>query len=216
MEIVTPALIVLITGSLIVSRSRLIAALSIGADYVLVGLLLWQGVSHSISLAYAITGLTAGAIICLYGSAPLLAFRRVEIAGPAPAAKFDKNAYAGSPPMGWVFVTTTLVLCMVVAFGLSSTYPLGEEMRASYWESFVSYWLIISGLLAAAVTRNPLRSGSGLLLLICGVSLSYVLVSDAYGVVNAIGLLLVGIFAALIIGRLSLDRREEASPEVRG
>ncbi|MBI2822753.1 MAG: hypothetical protein HYX74_11075 [Acidobacteria bacterium] len=214
MEIFVPLIIVLTTSLVIAAGSRSTAAACIGAAYSLVGVLLWSEVSRQVALAYLATGLSSWAIIWLAGrkaSAAVEATQGSAVDVLEPSERRPSSSAA--PPLGWLFMSCTLVLCLIMAFGLSVTYPLSEATLASPWEGFVAYWLLITGLLAASVTRNPLRSGSGLLLFLCGASLTYILVSEGYRSFVVIGLLLIGILVSVAVSRLSVEMSGELRPE---
>ncbi len=207
MEIIVPILIIFATSLLIAAGPRPIIAVAIGADYVLVGLLFWSGVKSSVSLAFIIAGLTIGAITWLAGDRVLPWPKTAKNKAAGSQTHADPGGTsAASPPLGWLFMGMVLILCIVVSFGLSSTYPLAGVVFASPWESFVVYWLLIVGALASAVTRNPLRSGSGLLLLLCGTAATHILVAEGSRSAVVMGLLLTGVLVAIVINHLSLER----------
>lgn len=216
MHIAAPILIVLATCVTVVTRSLRITAAAIGVIYAAAGLLLGPGVDHSVVWAYVVAGLTAGAVVCL-ATMPITAKQQPTVPAVAQDWRATRNdlSSAAWPPLGWLFLITTFVFCVVIAHGLSSTYPMREVELASEWESFVAYWLLISGSVMACITRSPLKAGSGLLLLLCGASVSYVLIADTIHFVNLVGLLLVGIALSLLTGYFASGQFQEVAPEVK-
>lgn len=216
MHVAAPILIVLATCVTVVTRSLRITAATIGVIYALAGLLLGPGVDHLVAWAYVVSGLTMGAVV--YLATTSIAGRR-QSSGPANVqdrgTTRNNIPSAAWPPLGWLFLITTFLFCVVIAHGLSSTYPMREAELASEWESFVSYWLLISGSLMACITRSPLKAGSGLLLLLCGASVSYILIAENIHFVNVVGLLLVGIALSLLTAYLASEQFEEVAPEVK-
>lgn len=76
---------------------------------------------------------------------------------------------------------------------------MSDVRVASEWESFIAYWLLVTGLFAAGITRSPLWSGLGLLLLLCGASVSYILLTEDYRSIDVLGILLVGILLTMLL-----------------
>lgn len=208
MDVVVSVLIVVATCAMMLTRSWRFAAGNISAIYALVGMLLWTEGGHRVTLVYVVSGLTVGAVIYLMVVSRPTGRKASRSSSLAQLKESGDNVPSTFwPPLGWFFMGTTLVFCMVIARGLSSAYPLKGAEPAGEWASFVSYWLLVMGLLIASATRSPLRSGSGLLLLLCGASLSYVLITETIRLASVVGILLTVIPLTLLITYLDTAGR---------
>jgi hypothetical protein len=153
--------LVLVASVLTVSVSWRVALASLWGVYVLVGLWLLVVMTPEVALAKVITGTTVCALLwpslraLLTGSGA--ARRRTQRAIAVAGAAGGADARSTDEPL----MLMGALLAAAAAIALSQGFPLVEGASNFAW-----YWLALLGLLLVVLSRDIVRVGLGLLLLV--------------------------------------------------
>jgi hypothetical protein len=162
--------LVLVASLLSISVSWWVALASLWCIYLLVAIWLWIVATPEVALAKAITGTTV--CLLLWPSLRLLfggtheerrqARRLLDVHGPR---------FTDEP-----FMLLGALVAAAAAIALSQAFPLVEGASNFAW-----YWLALLGLLLIVLSRDIVRIGLGLLLLVNAVDLVDTMVSRDHG-----------------------------------
>ena len=152
--------LVLVASLLSISVNWRVALVSLWLVHVLVAAWLWSVATPEVALAKAITGSTVTLLLwpslrALYGGtaeASRQTRRLLDVHGPRAADE--------------PFVLLGALLAAAAAIALSQAFPLVEGASNFAW-----YWLALLGLLLVVLSRDIVRVGLGLLLLVNAVDL---------------------------------------------
>jgi len=235
----TPAIVgLIITASLIVViRDWRFSLAALLGQYVLVGLLLTRLIQPQVAL----TKVLIGDLVCvvLYLTARLVSASSeappleredgnfpLKVGGdrggaaeddysPSPASPTSNFQLPTSKTRGgaslpdFTFRLLAALFIGVAVYSLSRRYPLPEAPSDI---GFACYWLASMGLLALALTEDPLKAGMGLLTLITGFELFFSVLERSLSVVGFLGI--ANFLIALAIAYLAASRAE-LTPEER-
>src|SRR5512143_2711283 len=207
--IATALLVILINWRLLI--------VALGAQYILIGLLLTRVVPIELAAVKALVGI----MICpvLYITA-----RRVNWGRPEEEESEEKTEKeAINRPLrrwwhilgaGWPVRVIVALLALAISTGLAVRSPLSilAEQSLSRDLTIGAFSVILLGLINAALSENPLKVGMGLLSILAGFELFYTAVEPTLTIVGLLGL--TNLFLALAIAYLTLtwaSRRSEVS-----
>lgn len=206
----------LITAGLILTTQdwRLLVLALLG-QYILVGLMLSRLVRPDI----AVLTVLVGAFICpiLFLSARQVAVSPVQLSAELPQpsryAGVLRNVLLGASrrhpaSTGFVFRLFFALLLLLVAVQLSRSLPLPP---LSPVVSISVYWLVLAGLGVLMLTEDPLKSGHGLLTLLTGFGLYYLVLEQSLLMIGLWGSF--NILLALAVGYLIVVRGAEPEEE---
>ena len=183
--------LVLVASLLSISVSWWLALASLWVVHVLLAAWLWLVATPELALAKAITGTTV--VILLYPSMRTLfattesgeerrqARRLLDLTGPRVADE--------------PFMLLGALLAAAAAIVVSQAFPLVEGASNFAW-----YWLALLGLLLIVLSRDVVRIGLGLLLLVNAVDLVDTMVSRNQGLIAIGARSTVAIGLALALG----------------
>lgn len=174
-ELVTLIPLVLVASLLSVSVRWEVALGTLWGVNLLVAAWLWQVATPEVALAKAITGTT----ICLVLWPSLKALYERGPAGREGAHHI--LGIAGPRSTDEPFMLIGAFLAAAAAIALSRSFPLVEGASNFAW-----YWLALLGLLLVILSRDVVRIGLGLLLLVNAVDLVDTMVARNQGLI-AIG-----------------------------
>ena len=162
--------LVLVASLLSISVDWRVALASLWLVHVLVSLWLFQVLTPEVALAKAITGTTVCAI--------LLPSLRALFAGSYEARRRARRVLdvSGARSTDEPFMLFGALLAAAAAIALSQAFPLVEGASNFAW-----YWLALLGLLLIVLSRDVVRVGLGLLLLVNAVDLVDTMVSRNQG-----------------------------------
>ena len=126
------------------------------AQYVLVGLLLVGVIPSRVALA----GIVVGAMVCLilFLTGGHVHWGREATANESGPSR--PRAAEDSAPMNVWYRLALAVLAAVVTYAFGLRHPFVGQAQGI---SQASYWLLVVGLLTAALSRRPFKAGLGLL-----------------------------------------------------
>ncbi|RME97025.1 MAG: hypothetical protein D6768_20660 [Chloroflexi bacterium] len=199
----------LVTAGLILTTQdwRLLILALLG-QYILVGLVLSRLVRPDI----AVLTVLVGAFICpiLFLSARQVAVSPVQLSAQLPQpSRYTgvlRNVLLGASrrqpaSTGFVFRLFFALLLVLVAVQLSRSLPL---VPLSPVVSISVYWLVLAGLGVLMLTEDPLKSGHGLLTLLTGFGLYYLVLEQSLLMIGLWGSF--NILLALAVGYLIVVR----------
>lgn len=180
-----------VTGAiLVIVKDWRIALLALAVQYILVASLLATLVPPQIALMRVVAGALAAAI--LYITA-----RRT-----APDTRtLSRQERAALPPpflIGWPFRAVSLVMVGVSAIALTGVTNF-LSVPALFW--LVSLWLMGTGLLILALTRDVIRFGLGLMTFDAGFGALYLVIDTGLAVFGV--LLIADLLIALTVAHLA-------------
>jgi hypothetical protein len=169
-ELVILIPLVLVASLLSISVDWRVALGSLWAVHALIGLWLALVVTPEVAMAKIITGTTICALLW-----PSL---RALFAGSQEARRNARRALDLSGPQNTdePFMLFGALLAAAAAIALSQAFPLVEGANNFAW-----YWLTLLGLLLAVLSRDVVRVGLGLLLLVNAVDLVDTMVARNQG-----------------------------------
>ena len=186
--------------------------LALGAQYILIGLLLTRVVPIELAAVKALVGV----MICpvLYITARRVNWGRAEEEGeeettaPVPRRRWQFLS------AGWPLRVIVSVLGLAISIGLASRSPLPlvADQILSRDLTIGAFSVILLGLINAALAENPLKVGIGLLSILAGFELFYTAVEPTLTVVGLLGL--TNLILALAISYLTTawaSHRSEAA-----
>ena len=160
MQVLGSGIVVIAISVLLLTQDWRYLAISLGAHYAGIALLVVGRPSIEPLLIEVVLCLTAGALVWL----------------SAPGRSTQKTQRADDAPLSPFFQVLTLILCGVGALGLSNTYTITTSIATNGAASsinFTFFWLTAAGIMALSMTRSPFSIGSGLLFLLEAVQLAY-------------------------------------------
>jgi hypothetical protein len=177
--------------------------LALGAQYILIGLMLTRVVPIELAAVKALVGI----MICpvLYITA-----RRVNWGRPEEEESETETAVDRPPRRwwhilgaGWPVRVIVAMLALAISIGLASRSPLPivADQSLSRDLSIGAFSVILLGLINAALAENPLKVGLGLLSIMAGFELFYTVVEPTLTIVGLLGL--TNLFLALAIAYLT-------------
>ena len=181
----------IITGAiLVIVADWRLALLALAAQYILVASLMTTLVPSPIAIMRVLAGALAAAILYI------TARRTVpDTRGMSPE---ERAAVSPLFLIGWPFRAVALVMVGVSAIALTgATNLLG--VPALFW--LVSLWLMGSGLLIVALTRDVIRFGLGLLTFDAGFGALYLAIDSGLAVFGA--LIAADLLIALAVAHLA-------------
>ena len=167
--------LVLVASLLSISVSWQVALISLWLVHLLVAGWLWLVATPEVALAKAITGTTIVAL--LYPSMRVLFASRAGDRRQTRRALDVHGPRATDEP----FMLLGALLAAAAAIAVSQAFPLVEGASNFAW-----YWLALLGLLLIVLSRDVVRIGLGLLLLVNAVDLVDTMVARNQGLI-AIG-----------------------------
>jgi hypothetical protein len=187
--------------------------LALGAQYILIGLMLTRVVPIELAAVKALVGI----MICpvLYITARRVNWGRPEEddaeEDPAPRPRRRWWHILGA---GWPVRLIIAVLAVAISSGLASRNPLPivGDQAISRDLTTGAFSVILLGLINAALAENPLKVGLGLLSILAGFELFYTAVEPTLTIVGLLGL--TNLFLALAIAYLTTawaSRRSEVA-----
>ena len=167
--------LVLVASLLSINVSWQLTLASLWLVHVLVAAWLWLVATPEVALAKAITGTTIAAL--LYPSL------RTHFSAPAGEQRQARRALDLHGPRATdePFMLLGALLAAAAAIAVSQAFPLVEGASNFAW-----YWLALLGLLLIVLSRDIVRVGLGLLLLVNAVDLVDTMVARNQGLI-AIG-----------------------------
>ncbi|HEV2125736.1 MAG TPA: hypothetical protein VGW38_23525 [Chloroflexota bacterium] len=188
-ELYTLIPLVLVASLLSISVSWRVAIASLWLVYLLVAIWLWIVATPEVALAKAITGTTICALLW-----PSL---RSLFGGPSASNQRAKRVLdiAGPRSTDEPFMLLGALLAAVSAIALSQAFPLVEGASNFAW-----YWLALLGLLLIVLSKDIVRVGLGLLLLVNAVDLVDTMVARNQGLFAIGARSTVAICLALALG----------------
>jgi hypothetical protein len=202
---------------IVVVRDWRTLILTLLIQYILVGLILSRLVRPDIATLKVMIGAFICPILFLSarqvsgGVTPLFLFTEKRERGERQkfslfALLMGRDRRRRPPATGFVFRIMVVILMVLVAPALSSTFAL-PGLSADI--TIAVYWLILAGLIILTLTEDPMKAGHGLFTMLAGFDLFYATVERSLlmtGLWGAANLLL-----ALAIGYLTVVRG--AGPE---
>lgn len=174
-----------------------LAAITLFLQYVLVGLLLNTELPGNLGLIHLLVGLFAAAIMYWTG-------RRVEDAlNTIPDGQnwFVRNREIY--PMGLPFRFLALILAMLVLLQLPVAFLTAYPQFPQFFV-VPAFYCLAMGLLTIILTRDPIKTGMGLLTFLNGFILLYMLVEVGLVVFGLMGV--IAILLSLVAGYLATAR----------
>ena len=218
MQSLALAVVVIATGFVIILQDQRSSTVALGGHYLgLALLLLVRGFAAQIALAELVLGAAVCAI--LWPATP-------EIAATSAREQTDANqsmtrlrrarykADTQDTPFNFFFLILMLALSGMVAYGLSNSNST-TSANATSGLNFAFYWLAIVGAFGIGTSRNPLRIGYGLLLILGSVETAYLAVGDAAQLIDFVAMAAAKLILAFAITRLAANSIEagQARPE---
>jgi hypothetical protein len=196
-ELVVLVPLVLVASVLSISLSWRLALAALWGVHLLVGLWLLLVVTPEVAVAKAITGTTVCAVLWsglrTHVTGGDEARRRARpVTAKAGGAAGDS---AGERSPDEPFMLLGALLAAAAAIALSQRFPLVEGANNFAW-----YWLALLGLLLVVLSRDLVRVGLGLLLLVNAVDLMDTMVARNQGLVAIGARSTVAIALALALG----------------
>jgi hypothetical protein len=182
--------LVLVASLLSTSVSWHVALVSLWVVHILVAAWLWLVATPELALAKAITGTTV--VILLFPS-----MRRLFAAPEGGGERRQRRLLdlTGPRAADEPFMLLGALLAAAAAIVISQTFPLVEGASNFAW-----YWLALLGLLLVVLSRDVVRIGLGLLLLVNAVDLVDTMVSRNQGLIAIGARSTVAIGLALALG----------------
>ncbi|HBY96629.1 MAG TPA: hypothetical protein DEP84_22240 [Chloroflexi bacterium] len=145
-----------------------------------VGFLLSHVILPQLAMLIPLVGALAGFVLYWTG-------RRIatEVARTGRTETWRGRSSAAGSPMGLPFRILTLLLWALAVSTLASRFPI-PEVPASL--NAAAYWLVSMGLLAIILTRDPFKTGLGLLTFSNGFELLYIWFNPGLLVLGLLGI----------------------------
>ncbi len=171
--------LIVTAGTILVTRDWRLLILALLLQYILVGLILSRLVRPDI----AVLKIMIGAFIC-----PILflSARQVAVNTPimSPVIQQERGNRAAT---GWVFRLLTALIVLLATVTVSEMFALPGLPPTLV---ITVYWLALVGLTTLIITKDPLKTGIGLLTILTGFDLLYttlehsLLITGLWGAVN--------------------------------
>jgi hypothetical protein len=189
-----PAIAVLIglliaAGLLVILVNWRLLILALGAEYLLIGLMLTRAVPLELAAVKALVGV----MICpvLYITARRVKWGQTdetaetEIEETQPRSRLRRLIGPGLPLR---LLIVLLGLALSLSLATRNPLPITSEQTISRDLTIGTFSLLLLGLLNIALNENPLKVGLGLLSLLAGFELFYTVIEPTLTIVGLLGL----------------------------
>lgn len=201
-------------GLLVVLTNWRLLIFALGAQYILIGLMLTRVVPIELAAVKALVGV----MICpvLYITARRVRWGRVE-------EEDDTEEEVEQPKRRWWWIVgaglpvrvivATLALAMSISLASRNPLPITTDQILSRDFTVGAFSVMLLGLINAALAENPLKVGLGLLSILAGFELFFTAVEPTLTIVGLLGL--TNLILALAISYLTTawaSRHSEVKP----
>jgi hypothetical protein len=179
-------------GLLVVLTNWRLLILVLGAQYILIGLMLTRVVPIELAAVKALVGV----MICpvLYITARRMHWGQVE-----EESDTEDDAPRATPPQHrwwWIIgpglpvrlIVTVLALAMSISLASRNPLPITADQALSRDFTIGAFSVMLLGLINEALAENPLKVGLGLLSFLAGFELFYTAVEPTLTIVGLLGL----------------------------
>ena len=205
-------------GLLVILINWRLLIIALGAQYILIGLMLTRVVPFELATVKALIGI----IICpvLYITA-----RRMQWGGTEVEEESDETAGETAaevprrrrwqiiaPGLPVRVIVAVLLLAMSISLASRNPLPITSDQTLSRDLTVAAFSVMLLGLINAAMAENPLKIGIGLLSILAGFELFYTAIEPTLAMVGLLGL--VNLILALAIAYLTTSWATQ-HPEAR-
>ncbi len=194
---------------MLVNWRLLIVAL--GAQYILIGLMLTRAVPLELAAVKALVGVMICPVLYITARRVNWGQRPEEEEEEATEAKPRRLAWLISPGLPVRAIVAVLALALSIGLAQRNPLPITTDLALSRDLTVGTFSVILLGLLNTALAENPLKVGLGLLSMLAGFELFYTAVEPTLTIVGFLGL--TNLILALAIAYLTtagVERRNEA------
>ncbi len=186
---------------ILVNWRLLIVAL--GAQYILIGLMLTRVVPIELAAVKALVGIMICPVLYITARRVRWGLPEDEESEEAPAAERPQRRWWHILGAGWPVRVIVAVLALAISTGLASRSPLPIVADQALARDLTTgaFSVMLLGLINAALAENPLKVGIGLLSIMAGFELFYTTVEPTLAIVGLLGL--TNLFLALAIAYLT-------------